>query len=753
MRRPDPVPLAEVDLTDLDAFARDEGWAMLDTLRAEDPVHWNPETDGSGFWAVTGYDDIRAVDKDPDTFTSTNYVNLEEVDPEWKDRRRSMLETDGVRHLALRRLIQREFSAGSLTRNYEDFLRGLTRETVDRALATPEFDFVDAVAADFPIQVLVRLLDAPVADTAQLIDWGNQMIGNTDPEYASTLLNDPESDRYKHLPFRTPAALDVFAYGRELARQRRGGDGIDLVSQLVNRTPEDGEPLSATDFDNYFLLLVVAGNETTRQAISQTMLALIQHPDQLRLLQERPELIPHAVEEFLRWASPVYHFRRTATRDAQLGGKQIRRGDKVVMWFASGNRDEAAFPDPYRLDVTRAGVEHVTFGKGSPHTCLGNSLARLEIRLMFEELIPRLKDIELTGEVTRVRSNFVNGIKRFPVRVTAMPPRPSTGDVVARPARTVVREHEAELRVRAAEAVADDVVALTLESADGVALPSWSPGAHVDLILHDDLVRQYSLCGPPTEPERWQVAVLRTPVSRGGSRRVHEQLRTGATVRVRGPRNHFPLIRSRRYLFLAGGIGITPLRPMIAQAQAAGADWRLVYVGRRRSSMAFADELAAYGPERVSLQPGDEGGRIDLAALLGTPQPDTLVYCCGPERLLAAVESACASWPAGSLHVERFSARAQPAGAVNDSFELVLAQTGVTVTVPPDKSVFQVCTEAGANVLGSCLEGICGTCETEVISGDVDHRDSVLNEEERRANEYMMICVSRCRSARLVLDA
>jgi cytochrome P450 len=281
-----------------------------------------------------------------------------------------------------------------------------------------EFDFVKEISADFPIQVLVRLLDVPVADTGKLIDWGNQMIGNTDPDYAEYLLSDPESDQYKHLPFRSPAALEVFEYGRELARQRKGGDGTDLISVLINREPEDGQPLTATDFDNYFLLLVVAGNETTRHTISQAMLALIENPDQLAILQERPELIPGAVEEFLRWASPVYHFRRTATRDVELGGQQIKDGDKVVMWFASGNRDESVFEDPYRFDVTRTNIDHVTFGKGSPHVCLGNNLARMEIRLMFTELIPRLAGIELTGEVQRVRSNFVNGIKKLPVRVT-----------------------------------------------------------------------------------------------------------------------------------------------------------------------------------------------------------------------------------------------------------------------------------------------------------------------------------------------
>ena len=420
MPQPTAVPLDQVDLTDLDAFARNEGWAMFDRLRAEDPVHWTPEAPpNSGFWALTRHADIDAVDRDPETFTSTQYVNLEEVDDDLMDRRRSMLETDGLRHRALRKLIQREFSQRSLTRNYEDFLGGLTKVTVDNALQNSEFDFVEKVSADFPINVLVRLLDVPVSDTGMLIDWGNQMIGNTDPDYSEHLITDPDSDQYKHLPFRSPASLEVFEYGRELARQRKGGDGTDLISILVNRTPEDGEPLSATDFDNYFLLLVIAGNETTRHAISQSMLALIENQDQLKRLQEQPELIPNAVEEFLRWASPVYHFRRTATRDVELGGKSIKAGDKVVMWFASGNRDEAVFEDPYRFDVTRTNIDHLTIGKGSPHACLGSSLARMEIRLMFTELIPRIASIELNGEVTRVRSNFVNGIKKFPVRVQA----------------------------------------------------------------------------------------------------------------------------------------------------------------------------------------------------------------------------------------------------------------------------------------------------------------------------------------------
>jgi cytochrome P450 len=421
VEKPPYVPLADVDLADLDRFGRNEAWGMFDTLRREAPVYFNPEpAPNKGFWAVTRHEDICAVDKDAETFTSTKFVNLEEVDDDLMEIRRSMLETDGTRHRALRKLIQREFRQGNLIRNYEEFLRGLTKATVDAALTRSEFDFVSDISADFPIQVLARLLDVPAEHTGQLIDWGNEIIGNTDPDYSDHLLGDAETAKYKHLPFSSPASLEVFEYGRKLAAERRGGSGTDLVSMLVNTIPEDGQALSATDFDNYFLLLVVAGNETTRHTISLAMLALIEHQEQLRLLQEQPELIPGAVEEFLRWASPVYHFRRTATRDVELGGKEIKEGDKVVMWFASGNRDESVFENPYDFDVTRTEVNHLTFGKGSPHLCLGNNLARMEVRLMFEELIPRLRTIELAGDVRRVRSNFINGIKTLPVRVSTV---------------------------------------------------------------------------------------------------------------------------------------------------------------------------------------------------------------------------------------------------------------------------------------------------------------------------------------------
>ncbi|WP_328690416.1 PDR/VanB family oxidoreductase [Streptomyces phaeochromogenes] len=310
--------------------------------------------------------------------------------------------------------------------------------------------------------------------------------------------------------------------------------------------------------------------------------------------------------------------------------------------------------------------------------------------------------------------------------------------------------YEAELVVERRDLAAEGVLALTLRHPLGEELPAWEPGAHIDVVLGPDLERQYSLCGDPADRHSWRVAVLREPDGRGGSAHVHGQLEAGDKVRVRGPRNHFALQPSPRYRFVAGGIGITPILPMLAEAEAAGAEWTLLYGGRTRNSMAFAEELSLYG-DKVRFAPQDESGLLDLAAELGTPQSDTPVYCCGPGPLLDAVEERCAEWPKGSLHVERFQPKVQETGA-DTEFEVVLERSGHTLTVPADVSVLDTVRSAGVEVLFSCTEGTCGTCETDVLEGTPDHRDSVLTDEEREAGETMLICVSRCRGKRLVLD-
>lgn len=317
---------------------------------------------------------------------------------------------------------------------------------------------------------------------------------------------------------------------------------------------------------------------------------------------------------------------------------------------------------------------------------------------------------------------------------------------------TQATEFEAELELVSKTDGADGVTVLRLRHPDGTTLPPWAPGAHIDLVLQDDLIRQYSLCGDPADTAVWQIAVLREPDGRGGSQYVHDKLTEGDPVRVRGPRNNFELEPATRYVFIAGGIGITPIVTMVAAADAEGAEWTLTYGGRRRSSMAFVDELTARYGARVGVHEQEVSGLLDLPALLGTAQDDTLVYCCGPAPLLDAVTEMCESWPAGALHIERFAAKELTEPVSSETFEVELALSGTTVVVPPEKSVLDAVTEAGVQVLSSCHEGTCGTCETTVLSGEVDHRDSLLTADEQAANDTMMICVSRARCPRLVLE-
>jgi ferredoxin-NADP reductase len=305
-------------------------------------------------------------------------------------------------------------------------------------------------------------------------------------------------------------------------------------------------------------------------------------------------------------------------------------------------------------------------------------------------------------------------------------------------------------RVVAKDTGADDVVFLTLEADDGSELPPWKPGAHIDVVLANGLTRQYSLCGDPNDEMHFVVGVLKAHTSRGGSQFIHEELSVGDAITVRGPRNHFRLVEAERYLFIAGGIGITPIAAMIREVEALDKPWDLVYGGRTANSMALRDELVGYG--RTTLWPQDEKGIIDLAGVLASPSAEVAVYACGPEPLLLAVEAICEkSWPAGALHLERFGAKKVDTTA-DQAFEIELASSGLRLTVPADKSVLHVLEDAGVRVLSSCGEGTCGTCETDVLEGTVDHRDTVLSPEDKASNSCMMVCVSRASCPLLVLD-
>jgi cytochrome P450 len=413
-----------LDITDPDVYRSGVPHATFQRLRDEDPVAWIEEADGRGFWAITRYRDIVDLNRDFKTFTSRQGIRLEDMDEEETEARRTMMEMDPPEHTRLRRLVQGGFTRRTV-QTYEDAIRLLAAAVLDESLPRGRFDLVTDVARQLPMRMLGRLLGAPEEDYGYLVDRGDALIGNTDPEFTEHVVDQTDTSEYRLMPFRSPAGVELFTYAQKLADDRRATPRDDVVTKLLAPTM-DGEPLTDLEFNNFFTLMVAAGNDTTRYSMVGGLVALLDHPDQLALVQERPELIPTAVEEMLRWTSVTMHFRRTATQDVEVHGRTIREGDKVAFWWISGDFDERQFPDPFRFDVTRDPNEHLAFGRGGPHRCIGEWLARVEIRVLLEELLPHLDRLRIVGPAQRLRSNFISGIKHLPVEVAPAPTRGGT---------------------------------------------------------------------------------------------------------------------------------------------------------------------------------------------------------------------------------------------------------------------------------------------------------------------------------------
>jgi cholest-4-en-3-one 26-monooxygenase len=402
------MDLSEINLLDRDRFAQGIPHEWFTHLRSHAPVWFHPEpAPGRGFWVFTKYEDVVAIGRDAKRFSSSQrrggVVGLEDVEfaADWGEAE-LMLYMDPPSHTRHRRLVNRGFTPRMIGM-LEPHIRDITVAIVEQAIAEGEVDFVVDVASDLPLQVIAELMGVPLEDRHKVFDWSNRMIGSDDPEYSVSMEN------------AQAAQVEMFMYAQALADRKRGEPRDDIITKLLS-ADIDGDQLSPMDFNLFFMLLAVAGNETTRNAISHGMNAFLENPDQYEMLAADPSLIDGAVEEILRWASPVMYFRRNVTEDIDYKGNRLKEGDKVSIWYVSANRDEDVFDDPFRFDITRRPNEHVAFGGGGPHHCLGANLARMEIRLLFEELTRRVPKVERTGEAVRLRSNFIGGIKHLPVR-------------------------------------------------------------------------------------------------------------------------------------------------------------------------------------------------------------------------------------------------------------------------------------------------------------------------------------------------
>lgn len=411
-----PTDDGHADLTSHDSFLNGPPHNTFARLRREDPVHWTEWDHGQPFWSLTRHADIHALNGKPELLSSARGIRMEDQSYEEYLARRTFQETDPPEHMMTRVKVARAFSKGVVA-GFEDAIRTLCVEILDAALQKETFDATKEIARELPMRMLGRIVGLPDDDLPWLVEKGDALIANTDPDFTDHVLDRLTTDEFRMMPFNSPAGAELFAYARDLMQRKAAAGDTSGVLHLILQPGADGSVMPEHEFRNFFCLIVAAGNDTTRYSIAAGIQALLHQPELLAQIQSGA-VDETMADEIIRWASPTTYFRRTAAQDFDLHGRRIREGDKVLYWFASANRDETVFDAPFRVDLARSPNRHLAFGQGGPHLCLGMWLARLEVRVLFQELAKRLAAIEPAGEQKFLRSNFVAGLKSLPVRVT-----------------------------------------------------------------------------------------------------------------------------------------------------------------------------------------------------------------------------------------------------------------------------------------------------------------------------------------------
>jgi cytochrome P450/ferredoxin-NADP reductase len=719
--------------------------------RAEEPVFYSEVL---GYWVVSRYDLIKDIFRDPITFSPRNA--LEKITPPTPealavlksygfDLRRTLVNEDEPVHLERRRALIDAFAPERLAAHVP-MVRRLVRERVDAIIDAGEADLVAALLWEVPFLVALHFLGVPEDDHAKLRAFSVAHTLNT--------WGRPTPEEQVELAHGVGRFWQYC--GEVLERMKANPDGHGWMYDMIRANRVNPEVVTDNYLHSMLMAIIVAAHETTALAGGNMMRRLLEDRAAWATICAEPELIPNAVEECLRHSGSVVAWRRVATREVQVGGVTIPEGGRILMVTASANHDPAVFPDPDRLDLRRDNTaQHLTFGYGA-HQCMGKNIARMELRIILEELSRRLPHMHLAPQTfTFLPNTSFRGPEHLHVRWDPAQ-NPERRDPAVREAsrdfpigaperRALARR----LVVAARTDLAEGVVGLTLADPSGAALPAWQAGAHVTLDLGAGLERAYSLCG---RDGAWQIAVLREPQGRGGSAFVHDRLTEGVEVRVRGPRCHFRLDEGAAgHLLIAGGIGITPILAMADRLRALNRDFALHYAGRSRRRMAFIDRLLHDHGPRTRLHVSDEGTRLDLPALIAAARPGTQVCACGPARLLDALAQACAVRPDLTLTVEHFAAEASLDPAREHAFTVELLDSGLTLTVPPDRTLLQTLRAAGIDVPSDCEEGLCGTCEVAVAAGAIDHRDRALGAAEKARGDRMLACCSRARGDRLAL--
>ncbi|WP_326335967.1 cytochrome P450/oxidoreductase [Paenarthrobacter ureafaciens] len=628
----------------------------------------------------------------------------------------------------------------------------MAREFVDRFIDNGTADLVDEMFFELPLTVALHFLGVPEDDMAVLREYSVahtvNIWGRPNPEEQIAVAE---------------SVGKFWQYsGKVLEKIRCNPDGPGWMQFAIRMQPDHPDIVTDSFLHSMMMAGIVAAHETTAIAATNAIKLLLQNRDVWDEICADPTLIPNAVEECLRLDGSVSAWRRIATKDAMVGGVQIPAGAKLLIMQSSANHDERYFEDPEMIDLRRVSAsEHLTFGYGA-HQCMGKNLARMELQIILEELTRRIPHLELSPQTfSYVRNTSFRGPEHLRVEWDPQlnPERADssilTSSTEVRIGRDATKQVTRPVVVTQRKSFTEKVVHLRLEAPSGKPFPAWSPGSHIDVVCGDTgHSRQYSLCGDTRDRMALEIAVLDQPNGRGGSTWVHNNAWIGSALEIRGPRNHFRVDPdATRYVFIAGGIGITAISAMAVEAQRSGVDYDFHYAGSTRDSMAMVDELEAAHGDRLHLWVSDQGSRASLPKILTNLSEGTQVYCCGPAGMITELESLSEKWPDGTLHVEHFTSTVGTLDpSTEHAFDLELNNSGITVRVEANETMLQALRAANIAVPSDCEEGLCGTCQVGVVSGDIDHRDVVLTQAERADGNVMLACCSRACGDRLVLD-
>jgi cytochrome P450/ferredoxin-NADP reductase len=724
--------------------------------REQEPVFYNPALD---YWVVTRYESIKAIFRDNITFSPS--IALEKITPTGDEANavlasygyamnRTLVNEDEPAHMPRRRVLMDPFTPEAL-KHHEPMVRRLAREYVDRFIDNGKADLVDQMLWEVPLIVALHFLGVPEEDMDTLRKYSIAHTVNT--------WGRPKPEEQVAVAH---AVGNFWQFaGTVLEKMRQDPSGPGWMKYGIRKQAEYPDVITDSYLHSMMMAGIVAAHETTANATANAMKLLLQHPHVWREICEVPGLIPNAVDECLRHNGSIAAWRRLATKDVRIDDVDIPAGSRLLIVTSSANHDERHFSDADLFDIRRDNAsDHLTFGYGS-HQCMGKNLARMEMQIFLEEFTRRLPHMKLSEQVfSYVPNTSFRGPEHLLVEWDPSQ-NPERRNRALLDVQVPVRIGEASrhtitrpVLVESATPAANGIVKLRLVSPDGGPLPRWTPGSHIDIECGSaGLTRQYSLCGDPADATAFEIAVLHEADGRGGSAWIHAHVRAGDRLQIRGPRNHFRMDESlSKAIFIAGGVGITPVSAMARRAKALGIDYELHYSGRSRTTMALLDQLAELHGSRLHVYPNDEGVHNDLQTLLAHPEPDTQIYACGPVGMLEALDACCAAWPADSLKTEHFVSTATKLDPSKEhAFEVELKDSGIVVSVAADQTVLEALRAANIDVQSDCEEGLCGSCEVPVLAGSVDHRDVVLTRAEREANVKMMTCCSRAAGKRLVL--